>query len=257
MKNHASLLLLFLLITNLITAQTGANDILYQKGLKAREDYQYQEGLALFQILLKSDSANVNYLAQTSYFFSRVGQLQPTKNGAMEYYHRAEYLAHKAVAQGPEYPESHYSLALALGRINEHASTKQKIANAKVIRTELDFCLKLNPKHDLAWHILGRWHVELASLNGIERLAVNTLFGGMPQGGTLNDAIKCFTKAIDLNPKYMIHQYELAHTYSLRDGKGDKELAISTLKSALLLPNIAPDDAATRKHCEELLKKLE
>jgi tetratricopeptide (TPR) repeat protein len=257
MKQILSFLLLFLLLNNLMVAQSGANEILYQKGMKAREEYKYYEGLALFQILLKSDSTNVDYLAQTSYFLARVGQLQPTKDQRMNYYYKAEYIAEKAVVAGHNNAEAHYSYALALGRINEHASHKQMISNAKLMKSELDTCLEINPKHDFAWHVLGRWHREIAGLNGIERFMVNALYGGMPVGGTYVDAITSFQNAIKYNPKYIIHYFELAKTFYLRDCKGDKEFAKEYLKAALSLPDMAPDDPENRQHCEELLKKLE
>ena len=257
MKYFILILCLFLAYNLGVFGQSKTNNSLYQKGINARDEYKYQDGLAIMQMLLKLDSSNVDYLTQTSYFMSRVGQMQPTADGQMTYYKKAEYLAKKAVALNPENGEAHYSYALALGRINEHAGNKQKIANAKLIKGEVDAALKSNPKHDLAWHILGRWHSELASLNGIERFAIKTLYGGVPPGGTYTDAIVCFQNAIKYNPKYMVHYYELAKAYKARDEKGDKAQAIATLKAALLLPNIAPDDPQTRKNCEALLKKLE
>lgn len=257
MKNIYKLFILFLLIETTLYAQSGANDILYQKGLKAKQEYKYQEGLALFQILLKSDSSNVDYLANTSYFLSRVGQLQPLEDQKMDYYHKAEYVGKKAVQTDPTNAEAHYSYALAIGRVNEFASNKQKISNAKLLKTELDACLKINPEHFGAWHILGRWHREIAGLNMVERLAINSFFGGVPPNATYEDAIKCFQNAVKYNPTYILHYFELAKTYYTRDDKGDKAQAISTLKTALALPNLAPDDPETRKNCENLLKKLQ
>jgi tetratricopeptide (TPR) repeat protein len=257
MKNIIALFILYLSITTTISAQSGANDILYQKGLKAKEEYKYQEGLALFQILLKSDSSNVDYLANTSYFLSRVGQLQPSEDQKMDYYHKAEYIGKKAVQSDPNNAEAHYAYALAIARINEFAGNKQKISNAKLLKTELDICLKLNPQHSSAWHILGRWHREIANLNGVERLAINSFFGGVPPNATFEDAITCFQNAIKYNPTYILHYFELAKTYYTRDNKGDKELAIAQLNIALALPNIAPDDPENRKNCEALLKKLQ
>jgi len=257
MKNTIIFFIISLLITTTISAQSGANDILYQKGLKAKQEYNYQEGLALFQILLKSDSSNIDYLANTSYFLSRVGQLQPSEDQKMDYYHKAEYIGKKAVLTDPNNAEAHYAYSLAIGRVNEFASNKQKISNAKLLKTELDACLKLNPEHFGAWHILGRWHREIAGLNMVERLAINSFFGGVPPNATYEDAIKCFQNAVKYNPTYILHYFELAKTYYTRDDKGDRDLAKAQLNIALALPNIAPDDPETRKNCEALLKKLQ
>ncbi len=255
----ASILFILLLLTTsqVSFAQDGVNEILYQKALTARQEYRYQDGLALMQIALKADSENVDYLAQTSYFMARVGQLQALEDAKMTYYHKAEYLAIKAVKLNSQNAEAHYAYALALGRINENASSKQKISNAKIMRTELDDCLKLNPEHDGAWHVLGRWHKTIAGFNAFEKFAINTLFGGVPEGGSYDAAILSFQNAIKYRPVYMLHYYELADTYYIRDNEGDKALAKDVIKQALALQNIAPDDAETRIKCELLLKKLQ
>ncbi len=242
---------------NLLWAQGGGNELLYQKGLKARENFQYNEGFALFQILLKSDSGNVDYLSNMSYFYSRVGQLQATEGMRMPYYRTAEYLGLKAIKVGPNDDEAHFSYVLALGRLNEHASSKQKINNAKRIKSELDICLRLNPKHDGAWHILGVYHRTIAGFNGFEKLAINSLFGGVPEGCTYEDAIRCLEKAVEYRKNYMFHHYDLALTYYERGKPGDKARAREVLETTLALPNFTQDDPENRKKCEALLKKVE
>ena len=64
----------------------------------------------------------------------------------MKYYKSAEYLAKKAIKVNEASADAHYALAMALGRINENASSKQKITNAKIIRAQVDRAIALNPK---------------------------------------------------------------------------------------------------------------
>ena len=73
--------------------------------------------------------------------------------------------------------------------------------------------ISLNPKLAGAYHILGRWHRAIAGFNVIEKAMINSFFGGVPPGGSYEDALKSFMTAIGIEPKYMNHQYELAQTY--------------------------------------------
>ena len=263
MKKYFLVFLLVGMILNsysqsVLNSSAQSNEELYQKGLKAKTAFKYDEGLSVFQTLLKSDSGNVNYLAGASYFYSKCGLRQTTEENKTKYYKTAEYLANKAIKADNNSAEAHYVYALALGRINENASSKQKISNAKLIKTEVDMAIKLSPKFAAAYHILGRWHRTIAGFNPVEKLAINTLFGGVPQGGSYDAAIEAFQTAIKLEPFYILHYYELALTYYERDADiKDKAFAKAWLKKALELPLVTPDDPENKKKCEELLKKVE
>ena len=235
------------------SASSQTNEELYQQGVKYKAEYKYKEGLAVFQQLLKSDSSNINYLTNASFFYSRAGHMLTNEKEQMKSYKTAEYLARKSIKTDANSAESHYVWALALGRINEHAGSSQKIANAKVIKLEAERAIALNPKHAGAYHILGRWHREIAGLSGLEKIAVNSMFGGVPQGSSMDESVKAFQNAILIEPKYMLHQYELALTYN---EMGKKAEAKAWLKKALECPIQTPDDPQTKKDAEALLKKL-
>ena len=225
---------------------------LYSKGLQLKKELNYKEGIAVFQRLLKIDSTKADYLQNASFFYSRYGRTLP-ESMQMKYYIEGEYLARKAVKANNLDAECHYAYALALGRINENASSKQKIANAKLIKSELDLALKINPKHAGAWHILGRWHRTIAGFGVLEKLAINTLFGGVPPGGSFEDALKSFTQAIIIEPKYKLHQFELAQTYYEMGKKADAKV---WAQKALLIPAISIDDSTADVRCKDLLTKL-
>jgi tetratricopeptide (TPR) repeat protein len=232
--------------------------VLYDKAMKLKSEYKYVESLAMFQLLLKSDSSNVDYLANGSTMYTKAGNLQPDEKKRFDYYHQGEYLAKKAIAKNPNNAEAHYAYSLVIGRLNEHASSKQKVANAKLIKSEADACLRLQPDHAGAYHILGRWHSTVAGFGIVEKMAINALFGGVPEGGSYDEAVKCFKKAIQLEPAYILHYYELANVLKERDASAaDKNDAIAALKKAMSLGNQTPDDPSTKKKCEELLKELQ
>jgi regulator of microtubule dynamics protein 3 len=235
-----------------VFAQT-ANEDLYSKAYKLKTEYKYKEAFPLFQALLKADSNNVNYLQYASYCYSKFGYYYAAEADKQKYYKSAEYLAKKAIKLNEASADAHYVYAMALGRINENASSKQKIANAKLIKSEADRAIALNPKLAGAHHIRGRWHRTVAGFSSIEKAMINSFFGGVPEGGSYDDAVKSFMTAVALEPKYMNHQYELAQTYY---DMGKKVEAKLWAQKALELTPTNDDDIKAKKDLEALLKKL-
>jgi len=236
-----------------IKAQTSA--AVYDKAVELKNEFKYKEAMPYFQALLKMDSTNIHYLAYGSQVYTRFGYLyMKSESEKQSYFHTGEYLAKKAIAKDDKDAEAHYAYALALGRINENASSKQKIANAKLIKKEVDRSIELNPKQAGAYHILGRWHATIAGFNAFEKTMINTFFGGVPPGGSYDDAIKAFQTAISLEPKNMIHQYEMANTYY---AMGNKVSAKVWVDKALTLPVVSDDDKLTVDKVNALKKKLE
>jgi len=232
---------------------TAQNDELYNKAYKLKVEYKYKEAFPLFQTLLKADSNNVNYLQYGSYCYSKYGFYYAPEAEKMKYYKSAEWLALKAIKKNEASADAHYAYAMALGRINENASSKQKIANAKLIKAQVDRSIALNPKLAGSYHILGRWHRTIAGFNAIEKAMINSFFGGVPPGGSYEDAIKAFMTAIALEPKYMNHQYELAQTYYEMGKTVEAKL---WAQKALEITPTNEDDIKAKKDCEALLKKL-
>jgi len=229
------------------------NDELYKLGLEYRVKRDNKNGLTTFQKLMKADSSNADYLANGSYFYSKVGNTLATDQEKLSYYRKAEYLAKKAIKLNDKNAEAHYAYALALGRINENASSSQKIANSKLIKGECDKAIALNPKHAGAYHILGRWHRTIAGFSGFEKTMINAFYGGVPTGASYEEAVKAFQNAIVYEPKYILHQYELAVTYH---DMGKDAYAKTWLQKAIELPATDDDNKDAKKKCEELLKQL-
>ncbi len=245
-------IVVFTIVTGFsITAQT--NEEQYAKAYKLRLEYKYKEAFPLFQGLLKTDSSNINYLQNASYLYSKYGYYYVPQAEKMNYYKAAEHLAKKAIKLNEANADAHYVYAGALGRINENASSKQKIANAKLIKSEVDRAITLNPKLAGAYHILGRWHRTIAGFNVIEKAMINSFFGGVPSGGSYDDALKAFMMAVNIEPKYMNHQYELAETYYEMGKEVEAKL---WAQKALETTPTNEDDKKAKTDCEALLKKL-
>lgn len=251
MKNKIIVLAVFIGCSGFLKAQN--NDEQYAKALKFKQAYNYKEALPLYQALLKADSSNVNYLTGGSYCYTKYAFYYLPETEKMKYYTTGGYLAQKALKKEEQNAEAHYVYALALGRIYENASSKVKIGNSKNIKMHCDKCVSLNPKIAGAYHILGRWHRTIAGFNSIEKMMINSFFGGVPEGGSYDDALKSFNAAIALEPKFMLHQYELAATYHEMGRNVEAKIWLNNL---LKISPMCEDDIRAKKDAEELLKKL-
>ncbi len=225
----------------------------FQQGLELKEKRDHEACIVKFTKCVEAEPNNAEYLAQLSQSYSRAGALMAKGDKQSSYYKKAKELAQKAKKINQSAGEARLAFAIALARENEHASTKTKISNAKMIKAECDAVFKARPDDPTACHIMGRWHRTFASLNGFERAMINTLYGGTPEGGTFADALEMFRKAIKQEPELSMHVYELAETYyEMRE----KEYARKFAQKVLDYPLSNKDAEVTRAKAEALLKKL-
>lgn len=248
-------LLLILLATQTSSGQEAKNESLYKHAVRLEVEGNYADALTIFKNLLKADSANVDYLWRTSYLYSKVGHDQSTEEVRQQWYKTAAYLGEKVVKSHANNAHAHYAYAVALGRMNENAPSRIKIENARKIKEEAETAIRLDQKLPGPYHVLGRWHRVVAGFSGIERAMIKTIFGGMP-GGSYEDAIRNFEKAVLLEPLNILHQYELANSYYERKKEGDKAQAKNWLNKALLIPAKSKDDQENQELCRKLLAKL-
>ena len=186
-------------------------------------------------------------------FYSKKGNEFSDKKTRQAYFNTGLYLAKKALALDASFADSHYCMALALGRINEFTDTQTKIANSKEIKRYIDETLKLNPAHAGAYHILGRWNRTIANFGNVERMMINSLYGGVPKGATLQGALDAFIKAVAFEPEFKLHQYELAQAYL---DMGKKINAKVWFQKALKIKSNNQSDLLINEKCLKALEAL-
>ena len=165
---------------------------------------------------------------------------------ALEYSQRAAALA-------PGNAEAQLAIAISYGKILPFLGTKEQIKASGYIKDSVDRTLELDPQNDLAWHILGRWHRTLSDVSAVKRGVASLIYGKLPQT-TAEDAVKCFEKALEINPRRLIHYVELGRTYA-QIGKTDE--ARRLIEKGLAMPNLEKDDLETKRRGQETLAKLQ
>ncbi len=151
--------------------------------------------------------------------------------------------AERARASAPGECDPHLSVAICLGKLTPFLGAREKIEVSRKIKISADMAVKLGPENDYAWHILGRWHQSLANIGGATRALAGIVYGGLPAASN-DEAVKCFQKAIALNPTRLIHVVELGRTYAMM---GRTAEAKRYLQTGLAMPEREKDDPETKQ----------
>jgi tetratricopeptide (TPR) repeat protein len=99
---------------------------------------------------------------------------------------------------------------------------------------------------------LGRWYLALADVGGVKRAWARVAYGKLPSA-TYEDAVRCFEKAIALNPNRLMHYIELGRTYAQMGRDADARKFITRARDA----ETEKDDPETKKLGRQILKKLD
>jgi tetratricopeptide (TPR) repeat protein len=169
-------------------------------------------------------------------------------------YARAERLARRAVEADSLGADGHFSLAAAVGRASLAMGKKERIRRARIIRDEALRTIALNPRHDGAYHILGRWNAEIMRLSGLSRFFAKNLLGaGVFSEASWDGAISNMERAVALDPGRLYHRLELAEIYVDRKRYEDARTELAALEA---LPDREIMDSVYRREAEALDHRL-
>lgn len=175
----------------------------------------------------------------------QIGEKNRLANLALNY-------AQRAVVLNPRDGEAHLSVAICHGKAMTHLANKEKINALRIIKTSADQAIALNPKQDLAWYVLGCWNQRVAELGGLKRTMAKIAYGGLPDANGAT-AIKCFERAIALNPDRLIHYIEMGRTYA---HMGNAAEAKKFIRKGLAMTNTGKDDAESKLKGKQTLATL-
>jgi tetratricopeptide (TPR) repeat protein len=207
--------------------------------------------LAKFKELLKVQPRNTYALNKASELCSRIGKRQTVNKVSEDYYSAAKTYAAIALQIDPNNSESHCVMAIALGRSSLNKSGKEKLTSARELRKHIDMAIRNDPTNFKAWHVLGRWHYELCSLNGLEKTAIKYLYGGLPLA-SLKEALIAFEKSQSITDGFILNYFEMAKAYKKNN---QKEKAIALLRKMMIVPNQTEDDPIIKESGRKLLKE--
>jgi tetratricopeptide (TPR) repeat protein len=189
-------------------------------GIAATEARDLRTALQHLQAAMAQDSMNYEANWRAALTLGLMGDPYPMSAKSPErdsLYALAERYAQRAVAANPAGADGHFALAASLGRAALMVGPEEKIRRASLIRSEALRTLAINPRHDDAYHILGRWNAEIMRLPALSRFfAKNFLGARVFNQASWNNAVFYMEKAVQLDPGRIYHHLELADIYADR-----------------------------------------
>ena len=217
-------------------------------GIAAEEAHDLRTALQHYQAALDQDSSNYDANWRGAMTLLTLGeQLGETRKNPERdsLYRQAERYAARAVAFHPSGADGHFAYAAAIGRASLTMGKKDRIRRAAVIRREALRAIALNPRHDGAYHILGRWNAEIMRISGLSRFFAKSFLGaGIFNQASWAKAIYNMERAVELDPGRIYHHLELAEIYAERKRVADAKAQLRMVDS---LPEREVMDSAYKR----------
>ena len=258
MKRYAPIGFILMLLISIPAftqeAEQGSVEMYLAKGDALSEAWDHEGAAVAYLKVLELDPEHYDACWKAGDQYTEIADRLPKDQKSQKeiYFEKARELCERAIKVNPDGYEGHFRIAVALGRLALFRGGKEKIKLSKMIKAEGDKAIELNPQADLVYHLLGRWHQNLANLSGFLKFFANLFFGGLPPASN-EEAVEMFKKAIEIDPNHIEHHLELARTYKFMK---EKELMRVPLETAMALPNVEEDDPEYKEESKKLLKKL-
>jgi len=238
-----------------LQAQQAADHVAL--GIVATEARDLPAALWHFEAALKQDSLNYEANWRAALTLGLMGDPFPMRAKSARrdsLYARAERYAQRAVKANPAGADGHFALAASLGRAALMVGPEEKVRRAGVIRNEALRALAIDPRHDGAYHIMGRWNAEVMRLPGIGRFVARHFLGGrVLDQASWPKAIAYMRKAVELAPGRIYHRLDLADIYA---DTGHPREAEAQLRLVDSLPVREALDSNYRQQAASLRKRL-
>jgi tetratricopeptide (TPR) repeat protein len=202
-------LLLALLVWPLLTVRAEdwlvAGDAAYAK-------FDLDQAVETYRQAKAADTNNYEATWKLARAINDQGILMKRSPEQKQRFLEAQALATEATKLDPKDSKGYVFLAIAQGKVALYEGGKKKVELGKDVKAQAEKAIELNPKEDLAYHVLGLWHREMATLNPFLRTFAEWFYGKFP-AASLDSAVANLQKAVELDGSAIAHRVELGSTY--------------------------------------------
>ncbi|MFN2431757.1 MAG: hypothetical protein ABR599_02875 [Gemmatimonadota bacterium] len=151
----------------------------------------------------------------------------------------------------PSSAQAHLDVAVVTGKIASVSGARTKLRLAPTVADEARAAIRLDGDLWQAYHVLGEWNLQIATLGGFKKFGAS-LMGGLPEA-SLEDAIANFETARDLAPGSIRNSLALGRAYLAAERERDGR---QELEKAIRLPPTQPRDPELKRQARQELADL-
>lgn len=211
-----------------------------------------EESLELFLRVLEADSKNYDALWTISIIYSRIGYRLNSGSEMEEYFEKAKSYAEKAIEYHSDKGRSYYVYAVALARLTDMMSKRDRIRAAHEIKENVEKAIEIEPDYAPFWHLYGVWHSDVANVSRVDRMAARFISGGVPRASN-EKAEEYLKKAIQMDEERILFRMDLAKHYT---EVGENEKAVEVLEKIREMKARTKFDDGKFEEVEKLLGRL-
>lgn len=245
-----------LLCSALLVGAAAVNAQNAEKLIQTGEVYDLKldatQALAYYQQAEKMQPTNADLLVRIARQYRHLMADASSKEEKLKLGKIALAYGQRAATLAPDNSDAQLSTAISYGKMLPLQDSKEQLQCSKLIKQSAEKAIKLDPRNDLAWHIIGRWHRNVADISGFKRTMAALVYEKLPEAKT-SDAVSCLEKAIAINPRRLIHYIELGRAHAQM---GHTNEARKYLAKGLKMPSIEKDDEEAKSVGRDLLAKL-
>ncbi len=215
-----------LVLSTALAASAAAQDI--QTHIRAADAARCErntaQALTHLREALALDSLNYEANWKAARELSDSGKLMPDRLKAQResVYTQSLELARRAVRVDSNGADGHYMIAVAAGRVALTKGPRERVRSARLVRDEALKAIQLDPQHDGAMHVMGRWNAEIMRLPGITKFFARTFLGAsIFSEASWDNAVRYFSDAIHFNDQNIYHHLDLAEALIDADRPND------------------------------------
>lgn len=216
-----------------------------------------EEALAHFRAALALDSMHYDALWKASQALVDIAKQLPNtqKERRDSLYAEGLALAQRAVRVSANGADGHFMIAVATGRVALTKGARERVRYAGLVREEALRAIELNPRHDGAMHVMGRWNAEVQRLPGITKFFAKTFLGASVfNQASWENAVTYFNQAIEIAPTNIYHHLDLGE--ALRDSDREPEALLQFQHVATLALGCDPMDATYKQQAAGFVTSL-
>ncbi len=246
--------LIMFLPLSVFAFQQSVEEII-KRGDDLAAEFDHTSALNEYKAALEVDSDCLDAAWKASRELAAIGnnleKAEAEKEEIEAAYAEAVEYAQNGIELDSESADSHFSLAVAKGRLGLYRGKKEMIRLSKDVKIHVDIVLNLDPNHYKAHYLLGRWHDKIANVNWFLKKVAKIIFGGLPPANNEEAQIH-YKKAIELNPEYVECHKELGRFYMDRK---EWKSAVEVLEICTQLPESQEHDASYKEEAVKFLEK--